>query len=185
MKKEICIIVDFDGTLIEGDLEQSFMKYLMKFPGIRVKMLLVALLTLPINIIRNKLGYPSLYKSWTLVLNNDIELYITRFIQEMSQSIRLKNDIWSLLDKPDAKIVLLSGCYEELLKAYLKSIGKIHIFDQIIGCTMQVDCFRVKIHPYGRSKALFVDRNKYNIGIANEKNDLYYLNLCDEQIYVK
>lgn len=185
MEKDVCVIVDFDGTLIEGDLERSFMTYLMKFPGIRAKMLLVALLTFPINIIRNKLGYPSLYKSWTLVLNNDIEQYINQYIQEMSQFIRLKGDVWTLLDNSKAEIVLLSGCYEDLLKAYLKSIDRIQMFDQVIGCTMQINRFKVKLHPYGRSKALFVDRNKYNIGIANEKNDRYYLNLCDEQIYIK
>lgn len=185
MKKDVCIIVDFDGTLIEGDLERAFMKYLLRCPKVRLKMLLLSCFTLPVNILRNKLGYSSIYKSWTLLLGDKIQEYINEFLEQNIRSIRLKDDIWNMLNQPKAEIVLLSGCYIELLEAFLRKKSKAYVFDHIIGCTMNDDNFRVKLHPFGRTKMKFVNPNKYNIGIANERADRYYMNLCDEQIYVK
>lgn len=185
MKKKTTIIIDFDGTLIEGDLERSFMRYLLTKPEIKYKMLLLSCITLPINLIRNKLCYPSVYKSWTYILRDNIQEHIEEFLNKNIPFIQLKEQIWALLERNDTNIILLSGCHQDLLKSYLSKIEKIDKFDKIIGCTMQKDNFRVAIHPYGRAKTRFVNTESYNIGIANEKADHFYLDMCNEKIYVK
>ena len=179
-----CYIVDFDGTLIREDLEREFMKWLIRQKEIRYRMLCVSLFTLPINMLRNKLGYPSIFKSWTYVLRGHIDEYINAFIQkEAAGTIHLREDVWKMLNGGD-EIILLSGCYQDLLIAYLKYIKRKSVFVEIIGCEMEANQIRVKIHPYGRSKCRFVNQGKYNIGVANERVDHFYMDMCNEQIYV-
>lgn len=179
-----CHIADFDGTLIHEDLEREFMKWLLRQKEIRYRMLFVSLFTLPINMLRNKLGYPSIFKSWTYVLRGHIEEYINAFIQnEAAKTIHMREDVWQMLSGGD-EIVLLSGCYKDLLIAYLEYIKRKSVFTEIIGCEMEANQVRVKIHPYGRSKCQFVNQGKYNIGVANERVDHFYMDMCNEQIYV-
>lgn len=179
-----CYIVDFDGTLIHEDLEREFMKWLLRQKEVRYRMLCVSLLTLPINMLRNKLGYPSIFKSWTYVLRGHIDEYINAFIQnEAAKTIHLREDVWQMLKRED-EIVLLSGCYKDLLIAYLEYIKRMSVFAEIIGCETEANQVRVKIHPYGRGKCQFVNQGKYNVGVANEKVDHYYMDMCNEQIYV-
>ena len=179
-----CYIVDFDGTLIREDLEREYMKWLLRQKEVRYRMLCVSLLTLPINMLRNKLGYPSIFKSWTYVLRGHIDEYINTFIQnEAAKTIHLREDVWQMLNGGD-EIVLLSGCYKDLLIAYLEHIKRKSVFAEIIGCETEANQVCVKIHPYGRGKCLFVNQGKYNVGVANEKVDHYYMDMCNEQIYV-
>lgn len=179
-----CYILDFDGTLIHEDLEREFMKFLLQQNEVKWRMLVVSLFTFPINMLRNKLGYPSVLKSWTYVLRNETGKYIDDFVKNYSVNrIHIREDVWQKWTEKD-EVVLLSGCYQDLLTAYLQHINRMNCFTKIIGCEVEKNWLKVKRHPYGKGKCVFVDKSRYNIGIANEPVDRYYMELCNEQIYV-
>lgn len=183
MKEKKYVISDFDGTLIEQDLEQMFMRYLLTLPEVCWRMLLVSCVTLPINMILKWFGYGSLFKSWTLVLGDKISIYIQRFLDNNIELIQLREDIWDKMRGYNVPVILLSGCHQDLLQAFLRRINRLNIFESVIGCTMKNN-FVVNAHPYGRTKCNFINTKNYNIGIANDRSDYYYLVLCDEMVYV-
>lgn len=179
------IICDFDGTIINQDLEKTFLRYILSQKEIKWKLLILSLVTLPINICRNFFHYPSLYKSWTFTLKGDTMKYIDRFILECNSKLTLRKDVLKLIDSLNAdEIVLLTGCYEDLAISFLKSRNLYGKFNKIIGSRVKTNNFKVERHPFGKSKREFVDKNNYNIGIADSKSDKYYLNICNEKYYV-
>lgn len=185
LNKQSIILCDFDGTLIEGDLERAFMRYLLKKKEIKYKMLLVSLFTLPINFLRNTFGFPSILKSWTFVLKDSTNQYISNFIHDCGSKIQSKQQGWNLLNSlKDSKRVLLTGCYDKLIRAYLKYCNLDTVFDEIIACEMKNNLI-VRRHPFGRGKVPFVPVHAYTIGIANEYSDHYYMDLCSEKYYIK
>jgi len=183
MKEHKFVISDFDGTLITQDLEQMFMKYLLSLSHIRWRMLLTSCFTLPINMPLKWLGFGSCFKSWTFVLKDNVSVYIQRFLDENIDLIMQRDEIWEKMLSYKSPIILLSGCYQDLLVAYLIRINRLGMFEKVIGCTMR-NHFVVAHHPYGRSKCKFINKNNFNIGIANERSDHFYLDMCDEAVYV-
>lgn len=184
MKEKRVILCDFDGTLIHGDLERVFMRYLLLQPEVKYKMLAVSIFTLPINTLLNRLGFPSIMKSWTFVLKEKANLYIYDFLKSNNETIRRKNEGWQKLQCiSNARSVLLTGCYGNLIQAYLKYNHLDYFFDEVVATEMQNHLF-IKQHPYARGKVKFVNKQNYNIGIANEKSDHFYLDICDERYYV-
>lgn len=184
MKDNRVILCDFDGTLIFGDLERMFMRYLLQQPEIKFRMLLISLITLPINLLLNQLGRPSIFKSWTVVLKNREENYIHDFLSRKNSLIKRKPEGWQILNSiPNAKRILLTGCYGNLIRQYLKYNNLNNIFEQVIATEMK-SSFLIRQHPFAKGKVQFVDKQNYNIGIANEPGDHFYLDLCDEQYYV-
>lgn len=183
MKK--VIICDFDGTLIEENIENMFTSYLLQDKRIRYKLISVALLTLPINIIRNKLFLPSLIKSWTFVLQDKISFYIDDFLQKHKDQIHIKNSTIELINRLRYdKLIILTGSYHQLVEKFL-AICLPAFADEVIGSTVKGNKFVVDRHPYGKGKKKFVDIDNYNIGIANEDSDRFYLDLCNEKFIIK
>lgn len=184
MKEKRVILCDFDGTLIHGDLERMFMRYLLLQPEVKYKMLAVSILTLPLNTFLNQLGFPSIMKSWTFALKEKANQYIVDFLKKNNENIKRKEEGWLKLQSiSNARSVLLTGCYGNLIRAYLQYNQLDSIFDEVIATEMQNNLF-IKQHPYARGKVQFVNKQNYNIGIANEKSDHFYLDICDERYYV-
>ena len=179
-----CLIVDFDGTLIDCDIERKFIRFLLSKPNIRWKLLIMSFFTLPINLILNVFDFPSILKSWTFVLGKDRKKYISEFILNKSDEIKLKNEVWELLNREHCCKIILSGSFSELIEAFLDKINERNAFNKIIACEVESNNLIVRRHPFGRGKTKYINTNNYNIGVANERRDKYYLNLCDEKIVV-
>lgn len=186
MKK--VVICDFDGTIIHGNLENTFVKYLLKETGYGWWILMVSLFTLPINILLNRLYKPSIFKSWTYILKEKkrevMDAFFNSDYYKGSFQLRYREDVISKLDIIDLDYMLiLTGSDEELVKAYLEKNDMIKC-DKVIGSQVKKDFFRVERHPFGKEKMKFVNRDNYNIGIANDFSDHFYMDMCDEKYYV-
>lgn len=183
--KERVILCDFDGTVIESNIEDKFVSYLLKQKEIRYKLLLVAFFTFPLNMILNKLYLSSITKSWTFILKDRTEEYIARFLDDHIQEIKAKNDTIKLLKSIKYnKLIILTGSYQQLVELYLARVNFIHV-NKVIGTKVSKNRLFVKQHPFGKSKCSFVDINNYNIGVANDFSDHYYLDMCNEQYIIK
>lgn len=186
MKK--IVLCDFDGTLIEGNLENTFLHYLLKGTSYRWIIIAISFFTLPINLILNKFGFPSIFKSWTFVLKNNKKRIIHSFLSSdffsNSPKMKYREDVLEMLSlmRYD-RMIILTGSDEELVTAFLNKY-KIIKFDEIIGSQVKDDLFRVKRHPFGKGKIRYVNRDYYNIGIANDYSDHFYLEICNEKYYV-
>ena len=181
MQKRV-IICDLDGTLIYENLENIFVKFLLSKKKIKYKILFVSLFTLPINIIRNKFYYPSIFKSWTYVLKNKFEDYKEEFFKH--NIIHFNDKVISLINSLDAdEVILLTGSYQDLATELLENKG-ITLFNEVIGTKTEKNYFKISRHPYGKGKVKYVNQSNYNIGIANEYSDHFYLDLCNEKYYI-
>lgn len=184
MKKRV-ILCDFDGTLIEGNIENAFTSYLLKQKEIKLKLLSVALFTLPFNLLLNKLFLPSITKSWTLILRQRVVEYIDSFLDEYIERIKLKEDTIKLIDSLDRdELILLTGSYQQLVEAFIRRKNLTWI-DKVIGTEVHNNHFTIKRHPFGKGKSKYVDLRNYNIGIANDYSDHFYLDICNEQYKIK
>lgn len=182
------VICDFDGTLIQGNLENTFVSYLLKETKYGWRILLVSLFTLPINLLLNRFYWPSIFKSWTFVLKREKQEVIKAFLIsdyfKRSTDMRLREDIISKLSSFDSDlIVILTGSDEDLVEAFIHSTNRIK-FDKIIGSQVESGFFRVKRHPFGKGKTKYVKSKYYNIGIANDFSDHFYMDMCNEKYYV-
>lgn len=184
MPKKV-LLCDFDGTIIHQDLEKTFLKYLLTQNEIKWKLLALSFITLPINLFRNYFHYPSIFKSWTFLLKEDITIYIDKFIIDCDSKITLRDDVLNLIKNIDVhERILLTGCYEDLVISFLKHRDLIEYFDLIIGTKVKKNYFIVERHPFGKLKKQFVNKNNYNIGVADSESDKHYLNICNEKYYV-
>jgi hypothetical protein len=160
----------------------------LKETGFRWRILLISLFTLPINLFLNRLCRPSIFKSWSYVLKVKKQETINTFLNsdycKFSIDLRFREDVISKLSTFDSNhIVILTGSDEELVKAFLQ-IRNRKICDEVIGSQVEKDFFKVKRHPYGKAKMEYVNRDNYNIGIANDYSDHFYMDICNEQYYV-
>ena len=102
-----------------------------------------------------------------------------------SESMQYKNDVVEQIASIKAdQLVVLTGSDEDLVKAFLQNDNRI-FYDDVIGSKVKSDFFRVKRHPFGRGKCKYVNSDNYNIGIANDRSDHFYMDMCNEQYYIK
>ena len=182
------VICDFDGTVIRGNLENIFLRFLLKESVYRWRILIISLFTLPINLFLNKLFCPSIFKSWTYVLKDKKGEIINDFLNSSffknSELLKYREDVIARLSAVDYDyLLILTGSDEDLVRAFLRIESRFNI-DDIIGSQVKKDYFRVKRHPYGKAKMEFVKRENYNIGIANDYSDHFYMDMCNEKYYV-
>jgi len=180
------IICDFDGTVIEGNIENCFTRFLLQQKELRIKLFTAAIPALLINLPLNKLCLPSVIKSWTYVLKQEISHYIDLFLKENNRKLKIKKETISLIKEiSHDKSVLLTGSYQELVERFLE-YNNIKCFDKIIGAQVKLPLYLfIKKHPYGKEKCKYVDRTNYNIGIADNYSDHFYLDMCNEKYYIK
>lgn len=178
------LLCDFDGTLIQGNIENRFTRYLLGRKDIRLKLAAVAALTLPLNLLLNKLNHPSLLKSWTFVLRGEIDAVIDAFLDENMNLMPLRKGTLQLLSSLHYdRSIILTGSAECLVKKYLERCPEL-AFDAVIGSCVKADFLTVERHPYGKGKIPFVDSSCYNIGVADSESDRFYMNLCNEKYFV-
>lgn len=180
------VYCDLDGTLLKGDLEFAYLKYLIKKRKITIYQIIVSFLSVPINYIRKRRFKKSLMKSWTLKKSGYLlEKHILEFLEEQSKNLVLRQEILILLMEFQQKyeLVLLTGSQEELVKVFLKYKGIDKLFDKVIGSKVSKSGIIVKEHPYGKDKCKYINNSVKTIGIANEYADSFYLKKCDE-VYI-
>ena len=180
------VYCDLDGTLIEGDLEREFLKYLRNNNYLKICNYIGAFLSIPLNYIRRKKNRGSLLKSWTIGFKQEqLQYLFYDFFRSSNPKLKNIPQTWQLLMqlKKDCKIVLLTGSYEELVSSFLKYKKIDSFFDRIIGCQVKSNGYTVKMHPYGIDKCSYITEEKDTIGIANEFADSFYLSHCDE-VYI-
>lgn len=182
------VYCDLDGTLIKGDLEQEFLKYLRYHHYFKVCNYFGALLSIPLNYMRKKKYKGSLLKSWTIgFTKEELESMFCDFFKHANSELKINSKTWQLLEdlKSDYRIVLLTGSHEQLVFSFLKYNGLYSFFDEIIGCQMHSNGYLVKAHPYGIEKCNYIIQENSIIGIANEIADCFYLALCDEVFIIE
>lgn len=178
------LLCDFDGTLIQGNIENQFTRYLLGRKDIRLKLAAVAALTLPLNLLLHQLNRPSLLKSWTFILRGGADAAMDAFLDENMSRLPLRRDTLRLLStlRYD-KAIVLTGSAERLVQKYLERCSELS-FDTVIGSCVKADFLTVERHPYGKGKMPFVDASCYNIGVADSESDRFYMNLCNETYFV-
>lgn len=181
------VYVDFDGTLIEGDIEKKFVSWLHQRKKLNPYHYALAAITIPLNYIRKKMHRSNLIKSWTFGRTQDeIDQLCKEFLDEMAGTIILRQPIWDILYKyknSGDKLVIITGSMTELVRSFLCKKNKLDLFDDIIGSKMFCFGFICKRHPYGKDKCLYINKSVQSVGIANEYADVYYLNLCKHVYY--
>lgn len=182
------VICDFDGTIIRGNLENTFLRFLLKETVYRWRILIISLFTLPINLLLNKFYIPSIFKSWTYVLKGQKSIIIDDFLNSSffkdSVFLKYREDVIAKLSAIEYDyLLILTGSDEDLVRAFLRIENRFK-FDEVIGSKVEKNFFRVKRHPYGKAKMEYVNRDNYNIGIANDYSDHFYMDMCNEKYYV-
>lgn len=182
------VICDFDGTIIRGNLENTFLRFLLKETVYRWRILIISLFTLPINLLLNRFYKPSIFKSWTYVIKGDKIEVINDFLNSSffrdSELLMYREDVIARLSAVDYEnLLILTGSDEDLVRAFLRIENRFNIGD-VIGSQVEKNYFRVKRHPYGKAKMEYVNRENYNIGIANDYSDHFYMDMCNEKYYV-
>lgn len=182
------IYCDLDGTLIEGDLEREFIRYLQSMNHFTIWNYFLAMISLPTNWIRRQKNYGSKYKSWTFGKNEEErKLLYSEFFSKCPNCIRFRVNVLELLKKykdDNNKIILMTGSYIELVRFFLERENVTPLFDEVIACEVKKNGFCISQHPYGKDKCIFLDLSEPIIGIANEYADRFYLELCSEAYVV-
>lgn len=182
------VYCDLDGTLITGDIEREFIRYLQSIKHFSVLNYFLAAISVPVNTMRRKQVRGSKYKSWTVGCTEEERgrLY-SEFLDGNPEKIRFRPEVLEKLKElkeSNCEIILMTGSFRELVLSFLEKENVIDLFDEIIACEVAKDGFRVTQHPYGKDKCLFLKKDKPLVGIANEYADHYYLEMCSEAYVV-
>lgn len=185
IKNDSVVYCDFDGTFIDGDLENEFVHFLIKNNKLGAVNYLCAFITIPINSIRKAFGYGDVIKAWSVFkTEKEILDYFDSFLQNFC-TVSINN---SVLDKllflkdNGYKMVLLTASNEILVDMFLKKTQYDDLFDSIIGSSLKSNKFFVDRSPFGKDKCQYVNGD-YTVGIANEYADRFYLLKCDK-VYI-
>lgn len=183
MKK--ILICDFDGTLIKENIEKRLLAYLLREKKLIWYQYILAVISLPINLLRKKIGKGNLFSAWSAFLSvNKYNQLIHDFLEMEAKKITLNSEVLDYIKDFNGKKVLLTGSRLDLVKKYLLYYNQQDLFDEIIGTQTDRRGFIIKIHPYGKEKMKYIRKYNNTVGIGNEYADRYFLKLCKEVIVV-
>ena len=183
MCKEGIVYCDFDGTLICGDIEVEWVRYLRQIHYFRWFHYTAAAVSIPVNRARRKMLRGSLMKSWTIGMDaRKMSALLPDFYQQRKARLELNRDVLNLLRTyaSSCRLILLTASDERLVRDYLSRTGLEALFDCVIGGISAPCGFFLRREPYGKGKCPFIDKSARSIGIANEWADTCYLRLCTE-----
>lgn len=183
MKK--ILICDFDGTLIKENIEKRLLAYLLRERKLLWYQYILAVISLPINLLRKKMDKGNLFSAWSAFLSiNKYNQLIDDFLEMEAGKITLRSEVLEYIKNFNGKKVLLTGSRLDLVKKYLLYYRQQDLFDEIIGTQTEKKGFVIKIHPYGKEKVKYIRKYDNIVGIGNEYVDRYFLQLCKEVIVV-
>lgn len=183
LKKNGIVYCDFDGTLIDTNIEKLFIKFLMKKKYITLSQILVAIPSNFINHVFMLFSYGNIIKAWTFQRDLDeISNLIDEFLTDNCTKMKVNQSVVNLLHdlSKEHEIVILTGSYQLLVQNYLKQSNFGNVVDRVIGTITGKHGFIVLRHPYGKNKCKYIQHNRQTVGIANEVVDQFYLQLCSD-----
>ena len=176
--------VDFDGTLINLDLGARFSDWI--FASGRVSKLapIIRILGAPLNYALRKLERGQLIRAWSWGLTDpEVQAVISDFLVLIKPEIVLNKPLLERLRINDgSKKILLTGCPQELVTAFLSQFG-INEFDEVVGMTVFHNVI-IKRHPFGRSKIGHTRGYGPFIAVGDSWQDRFILQLATEAIIV-
>ena len=181
------VYCDFDGTLIQGDIEREWVSFLRRKHYLTFQNYLAACISLPINLFMRLLDRSSLLKAWTVGIGDEeiIRLFPEFYIAS-GDKLQINPNVLEFIQihSEENRIVILTGSDTRLIKQFLGIVELPVIIDEIIGSAVKPGGLWVSQHPYGVCKRKYITDNNKSIGIANETADRHYLKICDEAYVV-
>ena len=177
-------LVDFDGTVINLDLGARFSDWIYKCRRVRRLSPLLRILGAPLNFTLRKLDRGQLIRAWSLGFSeSELQILIEEFLGYIRPEIVLNDLLLERLrlDK-EAKKVLLTGCPQELVDAFLAKHG-INDFDDVIGMTVSHGVIITR-HPFGRSKVRFTGRYGSFVAVGDSWSDRHILRSASHAIVI-
>ena len=181
------VYCDFDGTLIKESIEPIWLKFLIKNKKLHWFQYFLAIISIPVGIIRKKQFKASLFKSWSVGMSREKkQKLIEEFCLTSAEEIHLNSKVLTKLEylRNFYNIVILTGSDEDLVLNYLRYKKIECLFSNIIAAKMSKNGFFVQQHPYGKEKCKFIDTTSKTVGIANEFADSFFLKMCDRVFVV-
>jgi len=177
-------IVDFDGTIINLDLGARFSDWVYSSRRVKRFSLLLRVLGAPINISLRKLEHGQLIRAWSWGLTKpELKILIEEFLNYIRPEI-IFNEL--LLERlrldMEADKILLTGCPQELVEAFLAMYG-VNDFDDVIGMTVSHGVIITR-HPYGRSKARLAGQYSSVIAVGDSWSDRFILRSASHPIVI-
>ena len=177
-------IVDFDGTIINLDLGARFSDWVYSYRRVRRLSPFLRVLGGPLNFPLRKLERRQLIRAWSWgFTESELRNLIEEFLSYISPEIVLNELLIKRLRlDTEAKKILLTGCPQELVDAFLVKIG-VNEFDDIIGMTVSHGVI-IKRHPFGRSKARFTSQYGSYIAVGDSWSDRHILRSASHAIVI-
>lgn len=177
-------LVDFDRTLINLDLGARFSEWVFAVHRVRRTAFAIRFLGAPFNVVLRKLNLRHLIRAWSFGLTDlEIQVLIDEFLEYIAPEVILNDTLLQQLRMDQrAKKVLLTGCSQELVTAFLIQ-NNLKDFDEIIGMTV---CHRFIItrHPYGRSKVKISRRYSQFVAVGDSWEDRFILQAATRAIAI-
>ena len=149
MKK--VLICDFDGTLINKISEIEFIRWLVMEKKMRFYHYVLSVISCVINIIPLSQNRGTWLKAWTAFrpfsVQNDL---IKQFAISVTEKLYINRTVLEIVKGFSGQKILLTGCYDPLVKSIVKALDLQSYFDDIIGAKVGMANFLVTQHAYGR-----------------------------------
>lgn len=168
------IVVDFDGTVIRGDLGRDFIQWLKRSRHIP-PWFYVATFPLGVanQISRLLLEVPLCNRVLLWLAESELADHIQDFLMLPVESHEINESLLRYLYTFNGERILLTGSPELLVSAYLAA-KNITCFDAVIGQRPGRAGWLLNPTPFGRLKPRFI-RADIDIVIANERADRHLL----------
>lgn len=179
------VYCDFDGTLVNGNIEADFIRWLAKSKKIAFSNFLCAMVSLPVNFLRKMIYKGNVFSAWsafsTVQARQELfDTYIETCLLSINEVVFDKLQSW----RNKYEIILLTGSNEKLVSMFLKKNGLHNFFSSVIGGRLSKNGFIVLQNPFGKDKLKYLIDCPKKIGVANEYADSFYLKRCDDVFVV-
>lgn len=168
-------IFDFDGTLTNVNLGYEFSRWMSSTGRISIWGRAIQVIGAPINLVCRKVNRGQKILAWSFGLSSvERDLLFGEFLEIFDSKIVLNQAVLDLIkDSNGSMRVLLTGCHEELAKAFLLRRG-IDEFQVVIGMTLR-NTFLIKCHPFARSKVQLASNYSPYVGTGDSWTDRFFL----------
>lgn len=178
------IVVDFDGTVIRGDLTCDFSLWYQSNYKRSFWQKLVGLPIGALNYVSRKLfETPAGNRHFLFTSIDELKTAGHEFIQDRADFYDVNWGLIQTLQSRSSKCVLLSGGLEFLIRDFL-SERRIHAFDEVVGQRSGKLHWVLNPCPYGRAKPKFVTA-PIEIAIGNDYPDRHILRVAQRGIVVR
>lgn len=155
-REQSVAVIDFDGTLIRGDLGRDFVQWLIQTRRISY---LYQFATSPLgalnSLVRRLLAVPFCNRYLQHFSLSDLDELAESFLDERMNNYAQNVALFDFVGSVPCERVVLSGSPEMLVQKFL-SRAEIHIFDSVIGQQPGRLRWMVNPTPFGRSKCRFI-----------------------------